>query len=242
VTGSREHDIAEWIGAQADPVIRRLDAALRSFGWPDYNVPQPGDDTWPGIALDLAAELAAARQDTDRRDRVIEAAKEVDAFVDGKGPGQWRYDGKAITDEAAEPLLSMHDYLNDLAAAADTDTPTPGGLCAQGCGAHVNAPGDICARCPLPEDPADEQTTRLAETRPNVEAPLVVWEYVFAIERQRDDARAEVERLTEALREARPYVNSVAMDYSNHAWRRETAVDVLSRVDAALAGSERETT
>lgn len=48
--------------------------------------------------------------------RLVEAAREVDVQFDGKGPGRWTYADKSITDEAAEPLLSLHDYLNDLAA------------------------------------------------------------------------------------------------------------------------------
>lgn len=60
-----------------------------------------------------------------------------------------------------------------------------------------SGPGHDCPTCA----PSATQ-----EARPNVEAPLIVWEYVFALERQRDEAlaelaaaRAETERLREAL-------------------------------------------
>ena len=49
----------EWIGMMADsgdPLYVALNDGLRSFGWPDYNVPQPlpRENSWPGLALALA--------------------------------------------------------------------------------------------------------------------------------------------------------------------------------------------
>jgi hypothetical protein len=56
----------EWIGEQVragDSLFAALDKGLRSFGWPDYNVPQPlpHEDSWPGLALALAQRVREAR-------------------------------------------------------------------------------------------------------------------------------------------------------------------------------------
>jgi hypothetical protein len=57
------------------------------------------------------------------------------------------------------------------------------------------------------------------------------------MEAERNALAVELERVTEALREARPYVYGVAHEASP--WRSATAVDVLGRVDGALAGGAR---
>lgn len=51
--------LPEWIGMMAshgDELYVAVDKGLRSFGWPDYNVPQPlpFEDSWPGLVLALA--------------------------------------------------------------------------------------------------------------------------------------------------------------------------------------------
>jgi hypothetical protein len=42
------------------------------------------------------------------------AMRRLDARFDGEGPGHWTFDGEPISDEVAEPLLILHDDLNDL--------------------------------------------------------------------------------------------------------------------------------
>jgi hypothetical protein len=63
------------------------------------------------------------------------------------------------------------------------------------------------------------------------------WANIFAD--QIESLEAELERVTAALQEARPYVYGISVEYSNHDWRGQTAQDVLKRVDAALAGGAR---
>lgn len=61
-------------------------------------------------------EMATKALDEQRKAllEVVGAAREVDAFLGGVGPGGWRYCDQPIPDDGAEPLLSMHDYLNHL--------------------------------------------------------------------------------------------------------------------------------
>jgi hypothetical protein len=49
----------------------------------------------------------------------------------------------------------------------------------------------------------------------------------------------ELERVTAALREARPYVVNIASDSAHKGWRQELAAEILGRIDAALAGGAR---
>lgn len=50
--------------------------------------------------------------------QALDAAREVDKLFDGE-PGCWTLDGQKVDDDAAHALLSLHDYLNDLAIGAE---------------------------------------------------------------------------------------------------------------------------
>jgi len=43
------------------------------------------------------------------------AAREVTAMLSGS-PGRWKLDGRRVSEDAADALLSLHDYLNELEA------------------------------------------------------------------------------------------------------------------------------
>jgi hypothetical protein len=62
MSGRWPEGLPEWIGSQDDDLFRALDKALRSFGWPDYNVPRPPpmETSWPALALELAQRLREA--------------------------------------------------------------------------------------------------------------------------------------------------------------------------------------
>ena len=59
----------DWITVQAktDPLFAAINTGLRTFGWPDYNVPQPlpREDTWPGLTLALAQRLREANSHSE---------------------------------------------------------------------------------------------------------------------------------------------------------------------------------
>ena len=59
---------------------------------------------------------------------------------------------------------------------------------------------------------------------------VVQQSHVARVERER-----EIDALRDALQEAIPYVNGVALDSANPPWRREMAEGVLGRIRAALA-------
>jgi hypothetical protein len=63
--------------------------------------------------------LVAAQLNVER------AAREVDALFGGDF-GRWTLDGRVVTDEASIPLLSLHDYLNDVAVARKALNSDPG--------------------------------------------------------------------------------------------------------------------
>ena len=70
-------ELVAWITDSDDPVVQALNKGLRSFGWPDYNVPHPlpYEDTWPGIALSLAAALARAEARQQTSAKALEQAE-----------------------------------------------------------------------------------------------------------------------------------------------------------------------
>lgn len=47
-------------------------------------------------------------------DRAKRALRNLDARFGGEGPGRWTFAGEIVSDGVAEPLLSLHDHLNDL--------------------------------------------------------------------------------------------------------------------------------
>lgn len=60
--------------------------------------------------------------------RVEEAARELDALFDVRDEGpqsvsgnldEWKLDGRRMTGAASMALLSLHDYLNDVAQARE---------------------------------------------------------------------------------------------------------------------------
>lgn len=63
------------------------------------------------------AELSAAQLEglAVTGARMETAARELDRLFGGNAH-RWTLDGRKVTDEAAQALLSLHDYLNELTA------------------------------------------------------------------------------------------------------------------------------
>lgn len=68
----------------------------------------------------LADGVLALHAEVERLRRVERAARELDEFFDGK-PGRWTLDRRVLSDGAADAMLSLHDYLNEVAYAALPD-------------------------------------------------------------------------------------------------------------------------
>lgn len=72
----------------------------------------------PTVAEERAATLRQGEALREALENVATAAREVDDFFGGK-PGRWTLDRKAVREPLATALLSLHDYLNDVASARE---------------------------------------------------------------------------------------------------------------------------
>lgn len=60
------------------------------------------------------AEINAEQEKADAR--ALRAMKALDSLLGGTGPGQWTFDGQAISEDIASLLLILHDEITDLEA------------------------------------------------------------------------------------------------------------------------------
>jgi len=113
------------------------------------------------LAQERAVALIEAKQ-------ALRAAHEVDAFLSVNGP-PFRFDGKKISDDAQTALLSLHDYLNDLAAL--TQHPSKPLLSEQEEGVRVTKEDTRKAWEPRRSDYSQEDYERDREVRRSTQHP-----------------------------------------------------------------------
>lgn len=80
---------------------------------------------YAGRTFDDVRRQRTTGVEVDALRRLEAAAHEVDAHFGGSGPGRWFFDGAHLTDDTADALLSMHDYLLDVERTRFRGPPTP---------------------------------------------------------------------------------------------------------------------